>query len=1065
MNILELMKLRKTPAGNSWNVTPLVETVTATLTFPELAGVTYNTNTGVLALDLPSLDTGSPMGVGVGKSGILASMIPEGETVEFGLQVETVPGPSTAYLLACFLADDSHTAAEMQLALRSYWLTGSAPFSPEPLVLSMCTGFVGNYTAAIINRKVTSVETLPDLQTISNESPPPVLPETGNHFHVKFKKQGGNLYFTQVSENQTGTVHELLPVRQVGDAGNGETAVFPDTMTICFAMLTYDTGSGFQAVSMKPEINVSLSSYTVEGTRFATRTVEGGLRDTPLVDGDWSAIWGAGNAQMVSQSVTQAVLPEGTVADSLLNTTVDEGYVGPAPAPYGVTLSDAQLVYVDQVTPSVVIKAIEDVPTAVARVADLQGDIAVVGVNLELLQTTVSDLDLSVSAQIAALQTALQSTATKTDEIRVYVRGASNNDGELSGLGGAVFDTFDEAYEYLATFPALVPKRIIFDDRDYSSELNKGLGVVDKTYQIVAKNITISTLRALNGAVIDFPSEGMAGSIQFKLRIKTDGLRFDHFHGVLWSHSGVTQLNEPWMFRLAETVNRPGFGASSENAFIGDNCAIWFDQYAMNQDNGGNIQVGSRCFLAMVFYPWAGTMGSYINITKPADSVIVLTGTVAPVGISGYAGREINVYTPYSPGSVIKNGDMVAATAVFYTGPRTVDVVNNAVVCRKIDDLAAISGGVAYLSPGTYFIVGELDFGDNLVRYPYGSSATLILLGTEGSAIRCSGHALDCNDINPNVIIRGVDLICNQAGYAALNSVQGNFNLKDVRLHGTYPTRILGSGAAVTSFIAEDIEFAGVSGGNVTQPPQMYGISKIRISGLRAKMEGMPLITITADAYTDVLIEEVEAYYPTNSFNGLIEIGSNYNIFVPPDDSIVVRDYRVMIGSGPAGFSLFSAGSSPVDHTSLDFIRTDNDRPFVDWESGTTNINGVINDPVFLSMNGGGDKSRFSSGSTPVFTFKGQEPVYFDVEATFEVSCSAASIVTYMGMWHGFTEGANPGNKLVDFPNQNEVRTVTLRRLVKLTSGESLGFYLIQTNGGSGAQFTFNLTNIRIRQV
>ena len=1035
-----------------WDVTPQVTSTAVVPGVVDQQNTMFDLNTGTLSFTSNALSAPHTLYssvIGCAKSNITVGNIPEGETCQFGFTANGGFGSSGVTYMGVIIAPGRLSAANVAAAFQSMLESNGTPYPNDAFIVGMSGTFMGNEGNSMFAHIPTVHTTTPPTSEVTESAVHPAPNTMGKKADLIVRKNNGRISVTYVGESADGTGHQIFPVYSQGDVSievysQGDVsiedpAVFPDTLTVFYVILTMDVGTGYQQVSLTPSADRRLSSNTVAGTLFETEDAFG--NNVAATDTDWDTAFPRPFVNLVNTTVTQATLPSLVTAGMEMIAAVDPDYTAPYPiAPYGVTVKNGQEVLVqDGDTP---IRTIHDNETLPDALAPLAASITALESNTALQLQTMADTIADYGTQIQTLQQGLQGVGKNVDEYVIYVSNPSSTN--TAGMGNAAFSTFDEAYEAALLQPPILRKRIVFDDRDIPYGSTIGRGAPGKVYHLLANNIILSTHRAMRGMLdkgAQNPSSGGSGVLIFQAAV--DGLYVENFTATLTELDSDQAIDGRISVIVLSSGPTDSTGYPTDTNFrIGDNCAIWIPTTAtFDLAYGGVIAMGDNSYFSLITQGHSTNDSVVLTITKGNNSYLDVVGSLWEDGFS-WPTRPMRVYTPRDTGRVQRSGLMLFQCAVFFTGPRTSELVNGAVVVRNTSDFVDSSG---YISPGTYFIVGEIDLTGTGAFYPYGAAYSLVLLGTTGSKLIVPG-GFYLSGGSPTVIIRNVDIESPDVGPAVLRSQYGaNIDIKDSSLIGNAPIEVLGVGGSVT---LRDVKILGRNSGYANTSLRLFGVDKLTIEGLRAKMSNVSLLQMGIGANSSVLLDGIDAYYETNNFPSLFDIGSLWGSSTPVSNAITLRDYRVMVETGPRWFELFTSGGSPVDHTTTPFISLENSSPFVDMlGNGVLTLNGP-GDSVNVNIPTVATASKFETSLVSA-AYVGQEPEHFYIEIDATIQASLARIVQF-SLFAGDASPQLIGNFVINFDQAGVDKKLSIAKRIRLKGNDGTIVYAAQLNGSAG---------------
>lgn len=449
-----------------WNVTPTAETITVV----DSQNATYNVNTKTLTADWSALSPGG-LGFSIIKTNITAANLISDSGMYLSLELnETPTAVVQSYIVG--LAPAAASVGDIETQLLNV-------FTANPLTPPFLFVFGGGAGSGIVSNVIGSVVT---------DSQP-----TGSSFNVQVgvnttkvditTMTAGDIVGAYLTKLTTASPDAINISGYFVDAGTGaydlgatatgtDNPVLPTDMVLFFALATQDTGSGYIAMSLKTTIQ-STSGVSVTDTTYET-------------NGGTQASWNAEHPYTFNPIIdyTQATFPLDVATNKLYRAVVDVGYSGPTIAPYGISVTDDQVLIVDDIgggSPS----------TASFRVLP---DKAYV--------------DSSVSSASSA----------KGGEIIFFIADPSyalpNYFVTDEFTGSTVYTDIDSAYAEAITYPKHVKKVFVFDNRVAQRTINSS-GTLD----LAANNIWLSSYTLWNSVKYSASSslQGYATLLEFKM--------------------------------------------------------------------------------------------------------------------------------------------------------------------------------------------------------------------------------------------------------------------------------------------------------------------------------------------------------------------------------------------------------------------------------------------------------------------------------------------------------------------------------------------------------------------
>lgn len=600
------------PHIRDWNVTPTVVSVPFALAFDELHQATHNPGLGTINVNggtLPAPTNTVPANAGTVKTNLTLANIPPTTAASIGLEMVSVPTVAGFFVILMSWLPGHLTAAEAN-AIATASIVESTDYEPSLIHLSLSLGPTNQQTGvqAFLTDDVTPVAVSRSVQ-ISGTTRAVTL-ENGASVFMMVGRNAGRLSVGMGDLAPDEVAYDLHALDSLEDNPNAD-----ETMRLYITVLLHGGGTGgsYSPVTLRPFVNIQMPSYDLTDTAYLA---EGGTQE------NWDYLFPNGFADMVTDSVTQATFPNDVSVGQMYRTLVDVGYTAPyPPTPYGKQVTHRAKVIAEDTTvgsESYTILLDDESNQALADA------VAAATAQVQILDAAVTTVEEGLVALGEEQVDKHLLTAERAGEIVVYVQPLGLGPDHDLPLNRR-FLSFDNAYEYLITLPKYLRKRIVMDDRDYTTALTvSGLGVLDKTYALLANGIILSTWNAFHGTPLVDPLS--ATSPTLRLRMTADGFYFDHCEAYVYdgNNSGMTPAFSLAPVALVDT---------SSNAFtyrhpltIGDWCAISFETGAVNLSAGGNIRMGDNSVVS--FAPPETAWTGPLDIEVGNGSKVLMYGSV-----------------------------------------------------------------------------------------------------------------------------------------------------------------------------------------------------------------------------------------------------------------------------------------------------------------------------------------------------------------------------------------------------------------------------------------------------
>ena len=600
------------PHIRDWDVTPTVVSVPFVLTNTELFQATQNPGLGTISINggtLPAPTNAVPANAGTVKTNLTLANIPPTTAASIGLEMVSVPNLAGFFVVLMSWLP-GHLTAEEANAIVTASIVESSNYEPSFTHISLSLGPVNQQTGiqAFLTDDITPVPVERSVQ-ISGATRAVSL-ENGTSVFMMIGRNAGRLSVGMGDLGADDIAYDLHALDSLEDNPNAD-----ETMRLYITVLLHGGGDGgsYQPVTIRPFVNIQMPSYDLTDTTYLA---ESGTQE------NWDYLFPNGFADMVSDSVTQAVFPADVSVGQMYRTLVDTGYAYPyPPTPYGKQVTHRAKVLVEDIT--------EDAESYTILLDDesnqaLVDAVAAATAQVQILDAAVVNVEEGLLALEAEQVDKHLLTAERAGEIVVYVQPLGLGPDHDLPLNRR-FLSFDNAYEYLITLPKYLRKRIVMDDRDYTTALTvSGLGVLDKTYALLANNIVLSTWKAFHGTPLVDPMS--ANSPSLRLRMTTDGFHFDHCEAIVYDGNN-TALTPAFALAPVALVD------TSSNIFmfrhgltIGDWCAISFESGALDLSSGGNVRMGDNS--VVMFAPYETAWTGALEIDAGNGSKVLMYGSV-----------------------------------------------------------------------------------------------------------------------------------------------------------------------------------------------------------------------------------------------------------------------------------------------------------------------------------------------------------------------------------------------------------------------------------------------------
>lgn len=561
-----------------WDCTPVVD---FNLTIDDLHNIAYDDQTSTFTTDWTGL-TGPGLGVGVALSNITMDDLTVGSAKRFGIQTVTQPeGAGQKGLLFGFAAP-GRTAAQIAADITNL-------FSMQPFTMPMAllfTGMFGASTRLTQGMFFANTDGSPAQEFFSldsntgpyNVDVPSVDAVNGDKYVLTLSRH--HVESPSAEDVVSAAVTYIRTLDNGYDTQSsgliGGNPQIPAGCKIFFAFFSVDAGSGFETMAFKHDFDLTVPSYNVSGTSF-----EFNNGNTPKTQQDWNDEFP--NAVVGMSTITQSVFPEDAKVGDNWKVYVDPLYVGPQAAPYGVPVTDTNIVIIDDVT---------ETQETFRRMTDEEMVAAIV-------QDQTAIFSATVEASIAA-------ASRRAGEMAFFVQNP-NYTGIAPLSGPATYATFDEAYEAAILHPKHIPKYLVIDDRVglTINEPNDG-----KVYLLGENNIWLATYIPWSMEPVQY--EGYA--INITLAIRVDALYIDQGFFNITTSSFTAGPLLTFSYSFTSPINGSAF---NQNVVVGDNSALSnVTQYTINFDDvsgsGGVavIKVGVASTINATF-------NSYVHPTAP----------------------------------------------------------------------------------------------------------------------------------------------------------------------------------------------------------------------------------------------------------------------------------------------------------------------------------------------------------------------------------------------------------------------------------------------------------------
>lgn len=571
-----------------WDVTP---TTTFAVGQVEALGGTYTSGTGTFASNLAGessyLIMGYPTKAAVLKTNVNINDLVVGTTRRFGFRVSQVPAAGQVLIMG--VAPSAMTAAQFKTAM-SDLLVGTPPASPFLMAEIVNFGGITAQTRAVLTNDSTTL-TAESALTGATTAPMPAGIALNDSLHFLIGRRN------DVGLGQDVLTLSSILIRDSDNAYNlgggeivAENPVLPTGLRVFFGLMSIDLGGGFTDIELQHDFFTAPAGTDVTGTTYENTGTQA----------DFTLAFPAPVAGLPVYD--EQPFPVGAAVNKMYRTQ----NTGALPAaPYGIAVSDEQIVVVDNVTPA---------SEAFSVLADA-----------ELAATIAQNYDAVLTTQIAE-------ASRRAGEMLFYVADPAYV-GAAQITGVATYATFDAAYEAAILYPKFVAKIIVIDDRA-GITINEPAG--GKTYMLAENNIWVAGYSRWSQ---DSEEAGYGSTMNWAARV--DALLLDHA-GVNVLSSSETAGNIVDLSAAPPAPWGTTYAINGTASFV-----LITDGNAVGTASGGNIVLGKDS--AFSLSGWA-----------PAAMISVQIGDNGTISCAPTGGTPVvTVITPRTYENLSVNANVV----------------------------------------------------------------------------------------------------------------------------------------------------------------------------------------------------------------------------------------------------------------------------------------------------------------------------------------------------------------------------------------------------------------------
>lgn len=899
-----------------WDATVSVVVESPVLAITDMAGLTYSNVTENLTIDLtnaPPFDGQVPgVVVGVAKTNIELNGLTPGAVFRMGIQRTTAVDPSSPTMTGMILLPKSGSAAGAQTMLQNLFFSGNV--NGASFVFTQALAYGGQIQTQVAYGLTTADSpSIPVEGNVRTGYNPPMITLTGTEsLYLVLGKTETGIQIGYIDETTDGTAYDLEGAVEI----LGVTTPLEDYALFYF-ILTLDYGFGYDQVSILPKVYDAPLGYEVAG---------GSYEATGGTQLSWDTLFPKIPTDIAMVTITDAVFPTGTNVSHILAVSVDPLVTEPS-LPYGLPVFDGDYVIVNNITPGqesfITIVETTDIPAILSGLVTAQtaNANAIIAVNQELALINQSIINAANNITTATIN---------APEVLIFVSSTIGTDyGDMPFE--VAYATFAEAYAYAITLPAIVKKRIIFDDRvSVPVVIPDDANVV---YLLVLNNIVLSTFIYWWGIVPDLSSDVTHGD--FSLEFRADGYTLDYFRGA---------INAP--FTLSGGGSQPIYSMASGTLVIQNNSVVEISTQYMDEFSGGTILLGEGSQLKIWLYD--AVFYVPVIIKRVVNSSVRIVGNILTPAQSIYfenAGQaSIHNKMPWkSQFDEIATYPSSNVSYEYTAYDKVFDIITKPSfglqVIRKPRDFGILQPGGYYSigSPSshvTYLVLGSIDLESAYLRQE-GSVYPWDIRGMLGSSLTSTGKVLSMEYINGGIKARDIDFITSSWPEYAISSIK-DLSLINCNILASKPLNCTGTGGKI---VLKDINTRLHRSESVTvrTPLSFSGISSLTIRNMALTMlSGVTPINFNSiqrgpGKLVDIDIDGLDLTFLDTVYVPVFSLTSPYPLEVNPTSFTRIRNLK----SNVRDTYLFSLDGLLYDHTVDNSIVVDNKGDFAEITSAS----------------------------------------------------------------------------------------------------------------------------------
>lgn len=900
-----------------WDATVSVVVESPALAITDMVGLTYSNVTENLTIDLtnaPPFDGQVPgVVVGVAKTNIELNGLRPGAVFRMGIQRTSAVNPASPTMTGMILLPKSGSAAGAQALLQNFIFSGDA--NGASFVFTQALAYGGQFqTQVVYGLTTTDSPSVPVEGNVRDGYDPPMITMTGTEsLYLVLGKSETGIQIGYIDETADGTAYDLEGAVEI----LGVTTPLEDYALFYF-ILTLDYGFGYDQVSILPKVYDAPLGYEVAGGSYEAN---GGTQLS------WDTLFPKIPTDIATVTITDAVFPTGTAVSHILAVTVDPLVTEPS-LPYGLPVFDGDYVIVNNITPGqesfITIVETTDIPAILSGLVTAQtaNTNAIIAANQEIALINQSIINTANSITTATIN---------APEVLIFVSSAIGTDyGDMPFE--VAYATFAEAYAYAITLPAIVKKRIIFDDRF------SGVTVVipddaNVVYQLVLNNIVLSTFVYWWGIVPDLSTDVTHGN--FSLEFRADGYTLDYFRGA---------INAP--FTLSSGGSQPIYNMASGALVIQNNSVVEISSQYVDEFSGGTISLGEGSQLKIWLYD--AVFYVPVIIKRVVNSSVRIVGNILTPAQSIYF-ENVGQASIHNKMPWKSQFDEIATyptsnVSYEYTAyDKVFDIITKPTfglqVIRKARDFGVLQPGNFYslgnaYSFTTYLVIGSVDLEGAYLRQ-VGSAYQWNIRGMLGSSLTSTGKVLSMEYNYGKVRARDIDFITNSLPEYAISSVK-DLSLINCNILAAKPLNCTGTGGKI---VLKDINtrLHGFEAVTVQAPLSFSGISSLTIRNMALTvLSGVSPINLNSiqrgsGNLVDIDIDGLDITFLAASFTPVFSLTSPYPLEVNPTSFTRIRNLK----SNLRDTYLFFLDGLLYDHTVDNSIIVDNKGDFAEITSAS----------------------------------------------------------------------------------------------------------------------------------